>query len=1057
VPSVGGVFVPKDPLFEAKHPRDRSGRDRGQFVDVAGVMNGLGAHFDHEQGSWMVPVDRLDDLKQMSKDTGFQMMSVPKGMRPLRSRGALASGTDPLTGEIDPRIAEDAALEKQLAIPPAWTDVMVALDPNAKDLAVGRDEKGRKQRKRNPVATGKASVDKYERIRKLHNVIEAVDTRLTAEAAGDDTAAAAMLIRKMGLRPGSTKDTGAEQFAYGASTLERRHVAIEGDVVHLEFDSKKGGHTVLTHEDAELAAVLRVRLAGKAGDDRLFPKTNDRKMNRWVQETAGSDFTLKDFRTYLATSEAAKMVADSPEPMTAKEHRQLQLKVGARVSEILGNTREEALKSYIDPGVFGAVPGDADADMVAPEAPGQTGRDMLKRAFDAGYVEGDDLAGGVSSDMVRKVTLSDGTIAVLKRPKPEQHRREIIAGVAANALGFDMVHTIDAGEGRVLTEMAHGKPGGKGLPEAELMQHVERPGGREMAVLDWVIRNRDRHGGNWIVNDSGVVPIDHGLTYYGVEGSDRDIPRGVFAKHWLGLTQKPTPWAARGKTNEEALPVRGPKAKLQPKFSKTYLEDVRDSLEAGRDEFTEAEWAGIDARLRILEAAAPDSIPDEKPFAKLQQPKPTLPEPPEAPVPPEVPEPEAVGTLPGGHAIGDPVQYERPGYGDYGRRGTVVGPGQPMKHGEPTVTIVYDDDPFNTRRLIRAANLKKAEPQEWKSLAGVLIDDVGSIKKVEASTPEQIEKVAGLPQSMPKPAQPARPAQPKPAPNARSIPGARHSLPNGMYVSSLNEKHIANADHALKDAGIDLSAAFTRPNAKVGRHAKGSMGLFRPSDGRIDVDHTTPAAVVTALHELGHKLDYEANGPAGRYGSEGPPSSAMGPGWDVHVDVRNAVKQYEAEGWTYVGKRGTWATLTKDGQEMSLNWGGKPFTVETGGAKVDQELDPNATIPGPPFMAIAQQTKAIRDLQTHPKANTKFGKYLQRPREIFARAFSQYVAAQATDPEVARIWQDDQRHSVPELGYGTWPEQWTDQDFATLHEYFDGLMDELGLKIPPEEEQALAA
>jgi DNA topoisomerase-1 len=1128
VPNVGGVFVPKNPLFEAKHPRDRSGRDRGQFIDVPGVMAGLGATFDHERGVWNVPADRAEDLKQMGRDTGFKMMSVPKGMRPLRSRGALASTTVPETGEPDPKIAQDSELEKKLAIPPAWTDVMVSDDLSAEVLAVGRDEKGRKQTVRNKAIQAQRKADSFARIRGLDQKMGGVDYRLSQEAHDDDTAAAMMVVRKMGLRPGSTKDTKADQQAYGASTLQRRHVRIEGDTVHLEFDSKKNEHTVLEHEDAELASVLRVRLAGKAGDDALFPKTNDRKMNRWVDDTVGEEFAVKDFRTHLATSTAAALIADMPEPMTDKELRRMQLKVADEVAAILGNTRSVTLQSYIDPVVWPTV-SDGDADMAMPnldeiaadEIPGETGRKLLKDAFDAGYVEGEDLAGGVSSDMVKKVTLSDGTTAVLKRPKPEQVRREIIAGIAANSLGFDTVHTIDAGDGLILTEMVSGKPGGKGLPEADLMAHVEKPGGREMAVLDWVIRNRDRHGGNWIVTADGVVPIDHGLSYYGVEGADRDIPRGVFAKHWLGLTQKPTGWAAKGKTHDEALKVKGPKAKLQPKFSKQFLEEVRDSLELGRDEYSDSEWAGMDARLRLLEQAAPDTIPGELPFrGRVERPKNDVTP---APAPP----------IPGGFKADDAVVYARPGFPR--RRGKVVGVGNPKPDGTPTVAVIYDDDPTKTRWQLDPKNLEKPNAKldalEGKlvmaidvkgkqqigrlygggqySVAGILVDETtirpavaadvfttghrvnvrkdgnlfeGTVESVEGNRatvrPDNTAKYGetvtasgddlSLRQAPAPP--PKAPPQTKPPKAAKSKPGARHSIPNGQYVSPIIEKAVGAADSALAEANVDLSRGFTRPDTKIGRHAKGSLGIFSPSTGRIDVDPEGESfggnPIVTTLHELGHKLDWEANGDPGRYGSEARTEGAMGPDWDAHKDMRAGVAKYEAEGWTYVGRRGgTWATLRRGDEEVSLNWGGTPLLTQHGAGGKSEGLGDlqEGDLPGPPaksFMSVAGETEAVKALQGHPKANQRFGKYVLRPREIFARAFAQYVASQSNDPEVRQAWLREQASDA--APYGTtpqewarqdrWPQQWSDEDFAVLHVYFDGLMDQLGLRPKKPEE-----
>jgi DNA topoisomerase-1 len=1071
VPRVGGVFVAKNPLFEALHPRDKSGRDRGQFIDVPGVMGSLGATWNADLSSWMVPKDQKDGLKQAAKDMGFDVMSVPKGMRPLRSRGALASATDPATGLPDPKVTADAELEKRLAIPPAWTDVMVATDENADVLAVGRDEKGRKQTKRSAGAAQRAAADKFDRVRKLDAKMGTVDHRLSEEAHEDDTAAAMMLVRKMGLRPGSTKDTKAGKTAYGASTLQRRHVRIEGDTVHLEFDSKKGGHTVVEKEDAELASVLKVRLAGKAGNDDLFPKANDRTMNQWVDETAGEEFSVKDFRTYLGTAEAAALVQDMPEPMTAKEHRAQQLKVGGRVAKILGNTREESLKSYIDPSVWGPVPGDADADMRKPEVPGETGRQLLKDAFEAGHTEHEELTGGASSESVKRVTLSDGTIAVLKRPKPNQIRRDILSGTVANALGFDQVHTIDVGDGRLLTEMAQGRPGGKGLPEADLMAHVEDPGGREMGLLDWLIRNRDRHGGNWIVSEDGVIPIDHGLTNFGVEDNEKDIPRGVFAKHWLGLTQKPSAWAARNKTVAESRIVRGPKAKLAPKFSKQYLDDVWPHLEMARESFTDEEWAGLQGRFDMVRKAAPDSIPGELPFRN------------------KLPEADAHAYKPGqivgdAYEIGD-VDERAAAYAE--RKGGVFvthlkGPKKgivevvgfselrraeeenvsaPTKVGEPKVgdRVMLNEKVLNIGQgpftLLGTPETHDYIPEGKVALGKPDGSPLGVVVKKDIVEHYDESQIASIPidhtPELTNVQSPTREGpQAKPAPDAPSMPGARHSLPNSMYSSPKVEQSTAAADKALRDAGIDLSSAFTRPETKIGVKGKGSYGLFSPATGRIDVDPNGPRKTMTTLHELGHKFDWEVNGPTSAYGSEQTGKK------DYHAEMRTAIADYEAKGWEYVGLRSdVWPTLRKGDEEVTLSWAGKPMETQrgAGGAAVplgDLTPGPLPDAPGETFMDVAEMTNAVEGLRSHPRGHQKYGKYLQRPREIFARAFAQYVASSASlggSDDTWQEWKNEQRSGTLPISDWDFPEYWTDEDFAPLKEYFDKLMETTGVRI----------
>jgi hypothetical protein len=178
--------------------------------------------------------------------------------------------------------------------------------------------------------------------------------------------------------------------------------------------------------------------------------------------------------------------------------------------------------------------------------------------------------------------------------------------VVANALGIDDVHAVDVGDGQVLATLVPGQPGALAGGDPLTM-----PGAKEIGILDFLVRNRDRHELNWLSDGERIRPIDHGLTFWGAEGSDRDVPFSPFSEYWLGLTQKRTPRPAAGRSNTDARAVKGPKVKVQPKVSKQYLAKVRSQLELARSEFSDDEWAGLDARLRILESAAPETIPGE--------------------------------------------------------------------------------------------------------------------------------------------------------------------------------------------------------------------------------------------------------------------------------------------------------------------------------------------------------------------------------------------------------------------------------------------------------------
>jgi DNA topoisomerase IB len=596
MPGIAGHHVDKNPAFEALHPRDRSGHDRGQFVDVPGLFKMLGGRWDEGRGVWLVPQSNRSDLKQALDDIGMDAIHVPPGMRPMREED------------------RSARFGPGTKIPPGWTDVMVADDPKAPVQVVGRDSKGRRQRIQSVEFSEQGAAAKFARVRALETRIGDVDAALNGQALRSDTAAVAMLIRKMGLRPGSVKDTKGSVKAYGATTLERRHVKVRGNVVSLDFIGKEGVRNQLELEDSDLAKVLKRRILGKEGHERLWD-VNDKRLNAWFKTNAGGA-TAKDFRTRLATAEARGFLDDLDPPQDDKQARLQQLRAGDHVAKILGNNRNQALASYIDPSVFETT----QASL------GSARRSQMVSAFHAGHTEGEELTGGNMSLSVKRVTLSDGTEAVLKGHEwPGEARREFLSGVISNVLGLDS-STADLGDNRTLSSFIDGTIGmehigarGIDIQEGDRDVIVDLPGSRELGIMDWLIRNRDRHNGNWIVSRSGrVAPIDHGMTFFTPDGADRDVPRSMFARHWVGYVDKPSARSGFGVDPALRAKPKNPKiGALRPLVSKKYLEELRSRLELNRDEFSDTEWSAVIARLEMLVAAAPDTIDDEPPMEAM--------------------------------------------------------------------------------------------------------------------------------------------------------------------------------------------------------------------------------------------------------------------------------------------------------------------------------------------------------------------------------------------------------------------------------------------------------
>ncbi len=241
-----------------------------------------------------------------------------------------------------------------LKIPPAWKEVTYANDPKADLLVTGRDAKGRLQAIYSERFAQSQAAAKFARVQELARKFDAIRNENKANMrnpATRDHAAALDLIMRTGIRPGSDKDTGAAKQAYGATTLEGRHVVRDGADVRLQFTGKKGvSLDIPVPNEIKKDVLSRAAAAGPGG--RLFPNTDDGALRDYVRTLDGGGFKTKDFRTALGTSVAADAVKDTPAPTDAKSYKKAVIGVGKRVAAVLGNTPAIAIRSYVNPAVF---------------------------------------------------------------------------------------------------------------------------------------------------------------------------------------------------------------------------------------------------------------------------------------------------------------------------------------------------------------------------------------------------------------------------------------------------------------------------------------------------------------------------------------------------------------------------------------------------------------------------------------------------------------------------------------------------------------------------------
>lgn len=245
------------------------------------------------------------------------------------------------------------------AVPPSWRGVVVSTDPKGVNGCIlrGFDDKGRTVRMYSAAHTKAQAAKKYARVQKAAEAVSKLDKALARDAMNDPAAAATFLIRRLGMRPGSKKNTKAAKEAFGATTLEARHVTINpgGKSVTFSFIGKGGKEIKMNVKDPDVVAVVTKWKGSKQRRERLFD-TTERDVNAYVDANMGKKFNAKDLRTLKATTMALDMVSKiKRKPKTKRQYTTMRNRIADEVAKQLGNTRSMALNSYINPVVFGAL------------------------------------------------------------------------------------------------------------------------------------------------------------------------------------------------------------------------------------------------------------------------------------------------------------------------------------------------------------------------------------------------------------------------------------------------------------------------------------------------------------------------------------------------------------------------------------------------------------------------------------------------------------------------------------------------------------------------------
>jgi DNA topoisomerase-1 len=264
----------------------------------------------------------------------------------------------------DRRIRDPNVVERldRLAIPPAWKDVRISSNAGAKLQATGFDSAGRKQYLYHPDFRARQEAAKYQDLirfaERLPELRLAMGEHLTLDPL-DPLYVCAVAIRLINLawfRVGSDRHTKRSR-TYGVTTLRKSHVRVRGTRVTFQFRAKGKVMVRTALVDSELAGAVRALL--ETPGSRLFRHEVEgeicnltaRRLNDYVQEYMGDEFSCKDFRTWGGTLTAAIAFAERGPVEGKVEQKRAVAAVMRHVGERLGNTPAVARNSYVSPAV----------------------------------------------------------------------------------------------------------------------------------------------------------------------------------------------------------------------------------------------------------------------------------------------------------------------------------------------------------------------------------------------------------------------------------------------------------------------------------------------------------------------------------------------------------------------------------------------------------------------------------------------------------------------------------------------------------------------------------
>ncbi|MFK4874252.1 DNA topoisomerase IB [Novosphingobium sp. ZW T3_23] len=264
------------------------------------------------------------------------------------------------------RITDKAEIDRirRIGIPPAYTDVWICPDENGHIQATGRDARGRKQYRYHTRFREVRDSTKYEHMLEFARALPAIRERIDADLRRRGLprekvlATIVRLLETTMIRVGNA-DYAKQNKSYGLTTLNDRHVKIEGSELRFRFKGKSGKQWNLSLADRRVARIVKQSqdLPGQhlfqyLDEDGTQREVTSTDVNAYLREISESDVSAKDFRTWTGTVLAALALAEFETfDSEAAAKRNVRTAI-EQVASRLGNTPAICRRCYIHPEVI---------------------------------------------------------------------------------------------------------------------------------------------------------------------------------------------------------------------------------------------------------------------------------------------------------------------------------------------------------------------------------------------------------------------------------------------------------------------------------------------------------------------------------------------------------------------------------------------------------------------------------------------------------------------------------------------------------------------------------